>query len=40
MGTACLVAWIHERRELLCFIGADVDARTFQDSRSAFLPAN
>jgi len=31
MGTACLIGLDHECRELLCFIGADVDARTFQD---------
>jgi hypothetical protein len=31
MGTACLLGLDHERRELLCFIGADVDARTFQE---------
>ncbi len=30
MGTACLLGLDYERRELLCFIGADVDARTFQ----------
>jgi hypothetical protein len=31
MGTGCLLGIDHERRELLCFIGADVDARTFQE---------
>jgi hypothetical protein len=31
MGTACLLGLDHERRELLCFIGTDVDARTFQE---------
>ena len=31
MGTACLLGLDHERRELLCFIGADVDSRTFQE---------
>lgn len=31
MGTACLVGLDHERHELLCFIGADIDVRTFQD---------
>jgi hypothetical protein len=31
MGPACLVGVDHERGELLCFIGADVDARTFQE---------
>jgi hypothetical protein len=30
MGTACLLGFDHERRELFCFIGPDVDARTFQ----------
>ena len=31
MGTACLVGLDHERRELLGFIGADIDARTHQE---------
>jgi len=31
MGTACLLGVDHERRELLGFIGADVDTRTFQE---------
>jgi hypothetical protein len=31
MGTACLLGLDHDRRELLCFIGADVDSRTFQE---------
>jgi hypothetical protein len=31
MGTACLLGLDHERRELLCFIGPDVDGRTFQE---------
>ncbi len=31
MGTACLLGLDHERRELLCFIGADIDSRTFQE---------
>jgi hypothetical protein len=31
MGTACLLGLDHERRELLCFIGPDIDARTFQE---------
>lgn len=31
MGTACLLGVDHERGELLCFIGADIDAQTFQD---------
>jgi len=30
MGTACMVGLDYERRELLGFIGAEVDARTFQ----------
>lgn len=37
MGAACLVGVDHERRELLCFIGAEVDARTFQDVLVPFL---
>jgi hypothetical protein len=31
MGTACLLGLDHERRELLCFIGVEVDSRTFQE---------
>ena len=31
MGTACLLGLDHERHELLCFIGADIDSRTFQE---------
>jgi hypothetical protein len=31
MGTACLVGLDHERRELLGFIGADIDTRTHQE---------
>jgi hypothetical protein len=31
MGPACLLAVDHQRRELLCFIGADIDARVFQE---------
>ena len=31
MGPACLLGLDHERRELLGFIGADIDARTHQD---------
>ncbi len=31
MGAACLLGVDHERRELLCFIGGDVDQRTFQE---------
>jgi hypothetical protein len=37
MGTACLLALDHERRELLGFIGADVDARTHQEFLVPFL---
>ena len=37
MGAACLLGVDHERRELLCFVGADVDARTFQDVLVPFL---
>ena len=31
MGPACLLALDHERREVVGFIGADVDARTYQE---------
>ena len=31
MGTSCLLGLDHERRELLCFIGPDIDGRTFQE---------
>lgn len=31
MGAACLVGVDHERGELLCFIGAEVDDRTFKE---------
>jgi hypothetical protein len=31
MGTACLVALDHERRELFGFIGADIDIRAHQE---------
>lgn len=31
MGAACLVGVDHERGELLCFVGGEVDARTFQE---------
>ena len=31
MGPACLLGVDHERGELLCFVGAEVDARTFQE---------
>lgn len=30
MGTGCLLGMDHERRELLAFIGADVDTSTYQ----------
>jgi hypothetical protein len=31
MGTACLLGVDRERGELLCFIGADVDEKSFQE---------
>ena len=31
MGNACIVGMDRERRELLAFIGRDVDARTYQE---------
>jgi len=31
MGPACVLGLDHERRELFCFIGRDVDTRTFQE---------
>jgi hypothetical protein len=37
MGTACLLAMDHERRELLGFIGGDIDARTYQEFLIPFL---
>jgi hypothetical protein len=37
MGPACLLGVDHELRELSCFIGADVDARTFQEFLFPFL---
>jgi hypothetical protein len=37
MGTACLLALDRERRELLGFIGAGVDARTHQEFLIPFL---
>ena len=37
MGPACLLGVDRERRELLCFIGADVDPRTFQEFLVPFL---
>lgn len=37
MGAACLLGVDHERHELLCFIGAEVDSRNFQDVLVPFL---
>ena len=37
MGEACLLGIDHERRELLGFIGADVDSGTFQEFLFPFL---
>ncbi|MFI5096461.1 MAG: hypothetical protein ACHQT6_00665 [Candidatus Acidiferrales bacterium] len=37
MGAACLLGMDQERRELLCFIGGDVDPRTFQEFLVPFL---
>jgi hypothetical protein len=37
MGPACLLGVDHQRRELLGFIGRDVDARTFQEFLVPFL---
>jgi hypothetical protein len=37
MGPACLLGLDHERRELLGFIGADIDARTHQNFLVPFL---
>jgi hypothetical protein len=31
MGAACLLGMDHERRELLCFLGKDIDIPTFQE---------
>jgi hypothetical protein len=31
MGVACLLAMDQERQALLCFIGAEIDTRTFRD---------
>jgi hypothetical protein len=31
MGPACLLGVDHQRRELFCFIGADIDARVFRE---------
>ena len=37
MGPACVLGLDHERRELLGFIGADIDARTHQGLLVPFL---
>ena len=37
MGTACLLGLDHERRELLGFLGSDVDSRTYHDFLVPFL---
>jgi hypothetical protein len=37
MGTACLLGLDHERRKLFGFIGADIDALTFQKYLVPFL---
>jgi hypothetical protein len=37
MGSACLLGLDHERRELLGFIGSDIDARTHQEFIVPFL---
>jgi hypothetical protein len=37
MGTACLLGLDHERRELLGFLGHDVDTRTYQEFLVPFL---
>ena len=37
MGPPCLLALDHQRRELVCFIGADVDAKSFQEFLVPFL---
>ncbi len=37
MGTACVLGMDHERHELLCFIGAEIGSRTFQDVLVPFL---
>jgi hypothetical protein len=37
MGNACMVGMDRERRELLAFIGRDVDARTYQEFLVPFL---
>jgi len=37
MGPPCLLALDHKRRELVCFIGAEVDTKAFQDFLVPFL---
>jgi hypothetical protein len=37
MGPACVLGFDHERRELFCFIGRDVDTKTFQEYLVPFL---
>jgi hypothetical protein len=37
MGPPCLLALDHKLRELVCFIGAEVDSRTFQEYLVPFL---
>jgi len=37
MGAACLLGLDHERRELVGFLGNDVDARTYQEFLVPFL---
>jgi len=37
MGTGCLLGLDHDRRELLGFIGADIDARTHREYLVPFL---
>jgi hypothetical protein len=37
MGPACVLGIDHERRELFCFIGRDVDTKTFQEYLVPFL---
>jgi hypothetical protein len=37
MGPACMLGFDHGRRELFCFIGRDVDSKTFQEYLVPFL---
>ena len=37
MGAACVLGLDHERRELFCFVGSDVDTKTFQEYLVPFL---